>query len=169
MEQRTGPILYKIGYKNNEIIVTAENHNEHVHPIGMKYEDLRRADFSGRSDRRLNLDNADLKNTDMRDIQAYNGSFEGADLTNANLETTDYYTNIGNTNFKNADLSGANLKRCYIIGSDFTGAKLTGADLTGAAYNTGTSNPNIGLIDNPTITQEQINSMIDKKYNISNI
>jgi hypothetical protein len=49
MTERTVPILYRIGYINNGVEVTAENQEYHIHPIETEYQDLylRRANLRG--------------------------------------------------------------------------------------------------------------------------
>jgi len=97
------------------------------------------------------LADADLENTDLRNVvltesdlseanlhRAYlaYAIVDGADLTGANLRNAHlqgtylYYAELSNADLSNADLRGVNLAGANLIDADLSGADLRGANLT---------------------------------------
>lgn len=102
-----------------------------------------RRDFALHNLSMLNLQGADLSETNFHSSQLQNTNFQGADLHNsdfgkaslnrANLKdanlTKAYFSNA---DLEGADLRGADLSHAYLNNANLRGANLCGANLTGA-------------------------------------
>jgi len=91
--------------------------------------DFRDAPKTSRFFERIDLSNADLRNSDLSDLNFVGAKFLGADMSNSNLSMS----NFGNADFKDAVLSGANAKRSLFNNSKFENSVLDGIELAGAS------------------------------------
>ena len=85
--------------------------------------DLSKADIRGCKLQKINLNNANLKETKLQYSNLYEANLEKADLSKAKL----LETNLQSAKLKNADLSGAGLLESNLQFTDLENAKFKGA------------------------------------------
>ena len=94
--------------------------------------DLSKADIRGCKLQKINLNNANLKETKLQYSNLYEANLEKADLSKAKL----LETNLQSAKLKNADLSGAGLLESNLQFTDLENAKFKGAQFNeGTIFN----------------------------------
>nr|WP_261368371.1 alpha/beta hydrolase [Pseudosulfitobacter koreense] len=90
--------------------------------------DFRDAPKTSRFFEKIDLSNANLRNSDLSDLNFVGSKFVNADMSNSNLSMS----NFGRANFTNADLSGVNARNSIFKSSKFENTTLVGIELAGA-------------------------------------
>ena len=94
--------------------------------------DLSQADIRGYKLQKINLNNANLKETKLQYSNLYEANLEKADLSKAKL----LETNLQSAKLNDANLSGAGLLEANLQFTDFENAKLEGAQFNeGTIFN----------------------------------
>ena len=86
--------------------------------------------YGEKDGRRANLNNVDLKNTNLAGAILSNADLTGANLTSADLSNANLVNaDLAGAILSNADLTDANLRRAYLSNADLTSANLKHANL----------------------------------------
>ena len=113
--------------------------------VNLKGADLRESDLKNVDLRRTNLSGADLRGANLRDSDLSEADLSGADLSVANLSNADFKgailtgTDLSYANLSDADLSGADLSGADLRGANLRDSDLSEADLSKVKYNYNTA------------------------------
>lgn len=115
------------GAKLNNVIITGATFSG----VDVRNVDLSGQNWSGASITAMNFTGSNLSGfTYSGKPESVSNSFEGTNLTNANLSNTPFHSSgFNGANFTNANLSGTDFSASQLTGANATNANFNGADL----------------------------------------